>query len=200
MRTNNPIKEQAIKDITLQIIAAEGLENLSMQKLAKAANISPRTIYLKYKDKDDLLVKLYVDEVIGTYQKVLLEGLTDTMPFDEGIKRLWQNTFNHLKDNRPAFALMQYGKSSPLLNKAFQDRGIKQEDHFKVFLSFLQYHIDKKTIINLHIDVYLALLFAPLHELVKEYFDYADRSQQIITPAIVTQCCEAVIKGVLIKN
>ncbi|WP_325637771.1 TetR/AcrR family transcriptional regulator, partial [Chitinophaga sp.] len=50
MRPKNLEKEEAIRTIALQIIAGEGLENLTMQKLAKAANISPRTIYIKYKD------------------------------------------------------------------------------------------------------------------------------------------------------
>lgn len=48
MRPKNLEKEQAIRTIALKIISKEGLENLSMQKLAKEARISPRTIYIKY--------------------------------------------------------------------------------------------------------------------------------------------------------
>ncbi len=41
MRPKNTEKEEAIRNIALQLIAEQGLENLSMQQLAKAANISP---------------------------------------------------------------------------------------------------------------------------------------------------------------
>jgi len=72
MRPKNLEKEEAIRTIALQIIAEEGLENLTMQKLAKAANISPRTIYIKYADKEDLLIKLFIEEVLGAYEKAVL--------------------------------------------------------------------------------------------------------------------------------
>jgi len=46
MRPKNLEKEAAIRTTALRIIAEEGLENLTMQKLAKEAGISPRTIYI----------------------------------------------------------------------------------------------------------------------------------------------------------
>ena len=87
MRPKNIAKEDAIRQKALEIIEQEGLENLSMQKLAKAANISPRTIYIKYADKEDLLVKLFIDEVLAGYEKAVLDGFTADMPFAEGIVR-----------------------------------------------------------------------------------------------------------------
>ncbi len=103
MRPKNTEKEQAIRSIALQIIAEEGLENLSMQKLAKAANISPRTIYIKYENKEDLLIKLFIEEVLGAYEKAILEDFNDAMNFTEGVKKLWLNGFRYLKNNKPAF-------------------------------------------------------------------------------------------------
>lgn len=74
MRPKNLEKEASIRAKALVIISEEGLENLSMQKLAKAAGVSPRTIYIKYKDKEDFLVRLFVDEVVGSYEKAVLGG------------------------------------------------------------------------------------------------------------------------------
>ena len=197
MRPKNLEKEQAIRTIALQIIAEEGLENLTMQKLAKAANISPRTIYIKYENKEDLLVKLFIEEVLQGYESATLENFSPGMEFAEGVKKIWSNTFQYLKNNRHAFSLIQYGKSSPLLNKAFQQKNIRQGDFFSPFHQFLQRHVAENTIKNFPLEVHRALLFSPLLDLASEYFDYLERPVQIITEDILKESCEVVIKGML---
>lgn len=197
MRPKNLEMEKAIRTVALQIIAEEGLENLSMQKLAKAVNISPRTIYIKYENKEDLLIKLFIDEVLGAYEKATLEDFDPNVEFAVGVEKLWSNVFNYLKNNKHAFALIQYGKSSPLLNNAYKDQNIRQGDHFKPVHQFLKRHAEKGIIKDFPIDVYRALLFSPLLDLVGEYFDHQERSKQIITKAVLAACCQAVIKGIL---
>ena len=197
MRPKNLEKEQAIRSIALQIIAEEGLENLTMQKLAKAANISPRTIYIKYENKEDLLIKLFIEEVLGAYEKAVLENFDPTTDFAEGVKKLWLNGFHYLKDNRHAFALIQYGKSSPLLNKAYQQKNIKEWDFFGPIHHFLELNVTSGIIKDFPQEVLRALLFSPIIDLVNEYFDYQQRPKQIITEETLLACCEAVTKGVL---
>ncbi|MBO9728706.1 MAG: TetR/AcrR family transcriptional regulator [Chitinophaga sp.] len=198
MRTRNTAKEEAIRSISLKIIAEEGLENLSMQRLAKAANISPRTIYLKYENKEDLLIKLYLEEVLGAYEAAVLEDFTATMDFTAGMQQIWRNIFHYFKNNRPAFVLMQYGKSSPLLNKAYQNNNIRQGEYFAPVQRFLQHHQRAGLIKKFPHDVYRALLFSPVLDLLSEYFDYQERPKQIITEKMIRECCDAVIQGILI--
>ncbi|MBB5620982.1 AcrR family transcriptional regulator [Pedobacter cryoconitis] len=197
MRPKNLEKEQAIRTIALQIIAEEGLENLSMQKLAKAANVSPRTIYIKYENKEDLLITLFIEDVLGAYEKAVLENFNPEVDFPQGVKKIWLNTFRYLKENRNSFALLQYGKSSPLLNKAFQKENIKQGHFFAPIHHFLRSNVSKNIIRDFPHDVHRAMLFSPLLDLVNEYFDYQERPEQIITEKIILECCEAVIKGML---
>jgi TetR/AcrR family transcriptional repressor of multidrug resistance operon len=197
MRPKNLVKEEAIRATALQIIAEEGLENLTMQKLAAAANISPRTIYIKYRDKDDLLIKLFIEDVLGGYEKAVLENFSADMAFAEGVKKLWLNGFRYLKNNKHAFALIRYGKSSPLLNKAFHEANIKEGQFFAPILRFLELQVAAGVINDFPHEVHRALLFSPILDLVTEYFDYQERPKQIITEEILLQCCDAVIKGIL---
>jgi AcrR family transcriptional regulator len=197
MRPKNLEKEEAIRTIALQIIAEEGLENLSMQKLAKAANISPRTIYIKYENKEDFLVKLFIDEVLGAYEKAILEKFKPEMDFADGVKKLCTNAFRFFKNNPHAFALMKYGKSSPLLNKAFQEKDIKEGDFFAPIHRFLELNAKAGVIRKLPQEAYRALLFAPMLDLINEYFDYQQRPKQIITDKVFSDCCDAVIIGLL---
>lgn len=197
MRPKNLAKEEAIRSIALQIISEEGLENLSMQKLAKAANISPRTIYIKYENKEDLLIKLFIEEVLGKYEKAILENFDPKVAFADGMKRLWLNTFHYLRNNKPAFSLIRYGKSSPLLNKAFQEKNIQQGAFFAPIHIFLRTNVEAGLIADLPHDVHRALLFSPIQDLVAEYFDHLDRPIQIITEEVILSSCEIVIKGIL---
>ncbi|MFB6454211.1 TetR/AcrR family transcriptional regulator [Chitinophaga sp. Hz27] len=197
MRPRNFEKEQAIKTIALEIITNEGLENLTMQKLAKAAGISPRTIYIKYADKEDLLVKLFVDEVLGEYEQAVLKDFSVEMDFATGIRKLWWNSFRYLQQNRPGFALLQYSKTTPLLNKAFHERNIRQGDHFQAIHQFYERHAAAGRIPTLPMDVYRAMTAAPMESLLYEYFDHIGREEQIITDQVVADCCEMVIKGLL---
>ncbi|GAB4028087.1 TetR/AcrR family transcriptional regulator [Spirosoma gilvum] len=200
MRPRNSEKEESIRTIALKIIQEEGLENLSMQKLAKAANVSPRTIYIKYENKEDLLIKLFIDEVLGAYETAVLENFDEKLDFEMGVKRIWQNSFRYFQHNRQAFALMQYGKSSPLLNKAFRERDIQEGQFFAPIHRFLVHHANTGTIRDFPFEIQRALLFAPLFDLVNEYFEYIDRPQQIITEKLMLNCCETVISGMLIKT
>lgn len=197
MRPKNLDKEQAIRTIALQIISEEGLENLTMQKLAKAAGISPRTIYIKYENKEDLLIKLFVEEVLGAYEKAILENFSPGMGFAEGVKKLWLNGFKYLKNNRHAFALILHGKSSPLLNKAYQEKNIKEGDYFSPIHEFLKIQVAAGIIPDFPHEVHRALLFSPVLDLMSEYFDYQERPVQIITEQLFSACCDVVIRGML---
>ncbi|MDQ1088937.1 MULTISPECIES: TetR/AcrR family transcriptional regulator [unclassified Siphonobacter] len=200
MRPKNIEKEEAIRTTAMRIIAEEGLENLSMQKLAKEANISPRTIYLKYENKEDLLVKLFIDEVIGSYEAAVLQDFNEAMGFAEGVQKIWLNVFHYFVANRSAFVLMQYGKSSPLLNQSFQEKNIKEGQFFAPVHRFLKRHTQEGMIVNLPFEVQRALLFAPVLELVNEYFEHLNRPQQIINEERIIQSCQSVIKGMRIPN
>jgi TetR/AcrR family transcriptional repressor of multidrug resistance operon len=197
MRPKNLEKEQAIRTVALDIIANEGLENLSMQKLAKAANVSPRTIYIKYENKEDFLVKLFINEVLEPYEQAVLKGFDETMDFAAGVKKIWINIFQYLRNNRPAFAIIQYSRSSPLLNKAYQQQNIRQGQFFAPIHRFIAANIKAGVIKNFPFDVYRAMLFPVLLELVSEYFDYTERPKQIITEKVLLECCAAVIKGMM---
>lgn len=200
MRVRNLEKEDAIKSVALQMIADDGLENLSMQRLAKAANISPRTIYLKYENKEDLLIKLFIEEVLGTYEARALVNFSSDMGFEDGLKLLWANIFDYFTSNRHAFVLSQYGKSSPLLNKAFREKNIKEGDYFGPVHRFLENHMKNNTIKKLPVAVYRILLFAPLIEFIAEYFDHTDRPKQLITPKVLNQSLAIILKGVLVEK
>jgi TetR/AcrR family transcriptional repressor of multidrug resistance operon len=62
MRTRNTDKVQLVKQKAIELIVKNGLEGFSMNKLARACNVSVATLYIYYKDRDDLIIKVAVEE------------------------------------------------------------------------------------------------------------------------------------------
>ena len=191
MRPADPQKEIAIREAALAIIGSEGLENLGMQRLAKAAGVSPRTIYIKYENKEDMLVRLFIDAVLPEYETAVLAGFNDSAAFEAGVEKLWVNAFRFLATHEPQFRLMMYSKSSPLLVNAFTRLKIEQGQHFKPIAAFLKRHASAGTIRKMPYEVSRALLFAPLLDLMNEHFEYRSRPRQLVTENLIRRTAKA---------
>src|SRR4051794_21549456 len=90
MRARDLNKERSIRDKVLQMIVEEGLKGFSMQKLAKAANVSPATIYIYFKNKEDLLMRL-CEEAGEKMFEITLKDFNPSMSFSEGLRVQWIN-------------------------------------------------------------------------------------------------------------
>ena len=62
MRTRDNNKVELVKKTAIELMVKDGLEGFSMNKLARACNISVATLYIYYKDRDDLIVNIAVDD------------------------------------------------------------------------------------------------------------------------------------------
>ena len=69
----------------MAMVVKDGFKGFSMQKLAKAARVSPATIYIYWKDRDDLLLQLYADAWAKMSEKTLT-SFDPGMSFQEGLK------------------------------------------------------------------------------------------------------------------
>src|ERR1700729_949145 len=90
VRTRDPRKEKAICDQALAMIVKHGFDGFSMQKLARAARVSPATIYIYFQDREDLILKLY-PEVSAKMFAATFANFDPAMPFNQGLKIQWIN-------------------------------------------------------------------------------------------------------------
>src|SRR5689334_12940324 len=115
MRLRDETKEAAIREKAIEMIVKEGFDGLSMQKLAKAASVSPATIYLYFKNREDLLNQLYMD-IDRVFAEETLKDFDPEMHLKEGLWLQWQNRFAyHLKYPQHIHFMEQF-RNSPLIN------------------------------------------------------------------------------------
>lgn len=163
MRTRDSNKEQAIRQKAIEMIVEKGFDGLSMQKLAKAAGVSPATIYIYFKDRDDLIVQLWTGEM-REMQESTLRGFDPSMSFEEGLKIQWLNRAKFCLDNPTRIHFMEQIKYSPYNDVCLT----KMDPRFiKAMSDFVANAIKRKELVKLPLEVYWSVAFAPLYQLVR---------------------------------
>src|SRR5438874_2639696 len=133
MRVRDPRKEKAIRDQALAMIVKHGFDGLSMQKLARAARVSPATIYIYFQDREDLILKLYA-EISERMFAATLENFDPAMLFDEGLKVQWINRARYFLKHPLEMHFMEQIRFSPLHERAFRATGCKFNEIMKAFV------------------------------------------------------------------
>ncbi len=193
MRKKDDYKEKAIRKKAIQMIARHGLDKLSMQKLAKAANVSPATIYLYFKNREDLIIRLFL-EVNERMLDATLKGFRSDMHFAEGLTVQWINRANAMMRNPVELQFLEQIRHSPFYDKAL----LLQERSFsEVMGEFMGNALRRKEIKKLPFEVYWSVAFAPLYQLVKYHQQgksYVNKTFTL-TDDIMKQALELVLKA-----
>lgn len=171
MRVRDEKKEQAIADAAIALITANGFADTSMSKIAKAADVSPATIYVYFENKEDLLNRIYslVKKEMGDE---LARGLKPEMPVKKAFRVVWGNFYRYALTHPVRFAFTEQFANSPLV-----DRICKEETtgFFLPLVELVERGKREKVLKNISLEVLAAFTFAPLTSLIKQHF-----SQEVV--------------------
>lgn len=158
MRIKDEYKQDAIIQATVKLVNEIGFVSSSVAKIAQEANVSPATIYIYYKNKEDLLVSTYV-EIKQRLSGALLENFDDTRPFRDIFKLFWLNGFEYVSKNREYYKYTEQFSNSPYSDLVDH---LKVEKHFEPMLKVLQKGIEQKVIKNVPHEMLAAFIFYPM--------------------------------------
>lgn len=162
MRPRDEIKEQAIRQKAIEMIVNEGFDGLSMQKLAKEANVSPATIYIYFKDRDDLIKRLVTDEAHKMSQTIL-KDFDPKGGFAQGLRKQWENRAKYFLENPLKMQFLEQVRNSPALEATYK----MDDDFISAMRTFAHTAIERKELIPLPIEVFWSIAYAPLYQLIK---------------------------------
>ncbi|WP_252812125.1 TetR/AcrR family transcriptional regulator [Flavobacterium sp. NRK1] len=170
MRTRNIIKEELVKQKAIEIIVKYGLEGFTINKLAKACGISVGTPYVYYKDKDELILKIVLEEG-AKMEEAMNKNFDPQTGFEDGLRMQWRNRIDYM---------IQY----PLLGQFFDQ--ISSSSYHQQFLEmftngsagflanfkenmgrFIDINVKRGEMDDLPIEVYWSLAFGPLYTLMR---------------------------------
>ncbi len=155
MRTKDDEKEAALFEATVKLVNEIGFASSSVSKIAKEASVSPATIYVYYKNKEDLLVSTYI-EIKLNLSKALLSDFNDKLPIRDILRNVWFNMFEYISNNLECYKFAEQFSTSPyssLVNKK------EVEQYFDPLIKVLQSGIEQKIIKNVNLDILVAFMF-----------------------------------------
>lgn len=88
MRQKDEEKRESIKQATFSIVVEMGVAGLKMAHLAKEVGISPSTLYVYFKDKEDLVLTLF-REVLADMVSAVIPEYQPFRPFKQNLRQIW---------------------------------------------------------------------------------------------------------------
>ena len=131
----------------------------------KEANVSAGTIYLYFKNKDDMLNKLYL-EIKEKYSSSLMERYSSSLPMRDAFELVWRNSLDFKLKRIEEFTVMEQFKNSPFIWKTTVEEGLKI---FSPIVKLVAHARNEKIIKGFSDALFYALFFAPVGELVKTH-------------------------------
>jgi len=158
MRTKDDIKQEALFEATVKLVNEIGFAASSVSKIAKEAGISPATIYIYHKNKEDLLVSTYI-EIKRNMGKSVQQNFDDSLPIRDIIRNIWVKIFSYVS-NHPAY--FQY--TEQFSNSPYNSLVDKQEveGYFAPMIQVILKGIEQKIIKNVNFDILTAFIFYPI--------------------------------------
>ncbi|KFF12726.1 TetR family transcriptional regulator [Chryseobacterium soli] len=170
MRNRDLNKENSIKQKAIEIIVKEGLNGFTINKLAKACNISVGTPYVYYKDKDDLIVKLVIEEG-NKMETEINKGFDPDSSLEEGLRVQWKNRYNYALKNPlllPFFEQINNSHYSHQFAEMFNEKpGMFMSEFKNNLLRFISNTVQRGEIAEVPFEIYWSIAFSPLYTLLR---------------------------------
>jgi AcrR family transcriptional regulator len=97
---------------TLTLVGQVGLVGLTMPLIAKQSGVATGTLYIYFKNKDDLIHALY-KEIKKHFGATIFIGFSPELPVEEGLRVIWENSLRYVVSNFPEQVFLQQFIASP---------------------------------------------------------------------------------------
>jgi AcrR family transcriptional regulator len=162
MRVRDENKEVAIREEAMVMIVKGGFESLSMQKLAKAANVSPATIYIYYKNKEDLLHQLF-NKAHEKFAEYALSGFDPEANLEEGLWTQWKNRLRFIEDYPVYFRFIEQFRNSPLINH----KNVSMTYFRENMMTFVKNALKRGEINKMDPEIFWSMAYGTFYSLIK---------------------------------
>ncbi|NML41849.1 TetR/AcrR family transcriptional regulator [Chitinophaga sp. G-6-1-13] len=192
MRPRDENKVIQLKQKAIEMIVSDGIEAFGVNKLAKAAGVAPGTIYIYFKDKEDLLLTL-CEEVSHRILETSLKGLEPDMSFEKGMKLQWKNRYLFSRKYPEEVAFIEKVRYTSVYESMEEKLTAR---YGKLLLAFLQKAVADKQLAEMPFEMYWSLAFAPLYQLISFSRQHPQRKRKFtLTDDVLQNALAHVLKG-----
>ncbi len=158
MRTKDEEKQQALFEATVKVVNKIGFASSSVSKISKEAGISPATLYIYHKNKEDLLISTYIN-IKHRLSEMALADIDETLPLKDIFRQIWFNVFRFTAKHPDYFQFSEQFSNCPFNEKVNQKNIDKL---FKPIGSLIRKGIQLEIIKDVEVDIISAFIFYPV--------------------------------------
>ena len=175
MRGRDIHKETLVKSKVIELIVKDELEGFSMNKLAKACKISVNTLYIYYKDRDDLIVTIAREEG-KRMSDTLLAKFNPNASFENGLRVQWKIRFEYLKDKPLLKSFFDQLQSS-----TYREQIADSLNEFTEAVTLYRKNvIARGEMVDVSAEVYWSVALAPLYSLISFHHKQQGLKGQVV--------------------
>lgn len=115
MRRKDDEKQNSIKKAVVKIVLEQGMHGASISKIAKAAGVSPATVYIYYENKDLMLRAIYYEYAEAMFHH-LLEHLPAELTASAFIDTVIREYYFYMLGHEEIYHFVEQFSSCPSLN------------------------------------------------------------------------------------
>ena len=158
MRIKDEFKQEALFKATIKLVNEIGFVSSSVSKIAKEANVSPATIYVYYKNKEDLLISTYTN-IKQKVSKAIMQDFDENQPIRDIWKKIWFNIFKYASKYPDYFQFTEQFSNSPYASLVDKN---EVEKYFEPMFRVVQRGIEQKIIKDVNMDILSVFMFYPV--------------------------------------
>jgi AcrR family transcriptional regulator len=177
VRCKDDSKVVAIYKATLSLVKDRGLAGITMGDISKEASIATGTLYIYFKNKDELIKALFTECRKKTV-RYYFEGIDEQLRFEDRMQKLFRNIIYFKINHFEVSAFLEQSYHSPYVNAI--DLKKKQKAMEPLF-ALIKEGMEKKKIKNTEPQLLVSYLFGIVNEMVKRaYFSNKKLTDTII--------------------
>lgn len=166
MRCKDDSKVDAIYKATLTLVKDRGLAGITMCDISKEASIATGTLYIYFKNKDELIKALFTEcrEKSAHYY---FDGIKEQLSFEERMQKLFRNIVYFKMKHFEVSAFLEQSYHSPYVNVIDLK---KKQKAMAPLIALIKEGIETKKIKSIEVRLVVSYLFGIVNEMVKRAY------------------------------
>lgn len=190
----NQSKRELIMEAAIRVFAEKGFCNAKVKEVAKEAGVADGTIYLYFKNKDDLLIRLFEDKMDGilSYFRDNLAHIDDPIDKLRAFFKLYFEIIHQDQELAEVFQV-ELRQSSKFLKDYHNQKFL---DYLDIIASIIKEGINEGFFRpDLNIDIIKIMTFGAIDEVARQWILGADEKYTLEEAA--EQVSRSIIDGLL---
>lgn len=175
MTASREEKFQKILDAAIEAFAESGYFQCQVSKIARLAGVADGTIYLYFKNKEEILIRLF-QERMGDFINRIRTELADCQTTRKRLRTIISTHFSYMENNRSLAVVTQLELRQPNPSLRAAISGPLRE-YFRLIEEVIQEGIDRQEVAPVNLRVARQVIFGTLDEATTDWLlARADRS------------------------